>query len=78
MQFIFVCAGWEDNTHDTCFFLEAIDNPNIRLLKPSKGNIIKKKIHVILRGNFNVFVTIIMTNFSLENNLQIHYRGKYI
>jgi hypothetical protein len=43
MQFIFVCAGWEDNTHDTCFFLEAIGNPNIRLLKPLKGNIIKKK-----------------------------------
>ena len=42
MQFTFVCAGWEDNTHDTCFFLEATGNPNIRLLKPSKGNIIKK------------------------------------
>jgi hypothetical protein len=34
MQFTFVWAGWEDNAHDTCIFLKAIENRNIKFPKP--------------------------------------------
>jgi hypothetical protein len=37
MQFTFVWAEWEGSAHDTRIFLEAIDNPNIRFLKPPEG-----------------------------------------
>jgi hypothetical protein len=34
MQFTFVWVGWEGSAHDTKIFLEAIDNPNIKISKP--------------------------------------------
>jgi hypothetical protein len=37
MQFTFFCAGWEGSAHNTRIFLEAIDNLNIRFLKPLEG-----------------------------------------
>jgi len=37
MQFKFVWAGWEGSAHNTRIFLEAIDNLNIRFLKPPEG-----------------------------------------
>jgi hypothetical protein len=37
MQFTFVWARWKGSAHDTRIFLEAIDNPNIRFLKPPEG-----------------------------------------
>ena len=36
MQFIFVWAEWKSSAHDAIIFPEAIDNPNIRFLKPLK------------------------------------------
>jgi hypothetical protein len=38
MQFTFVWAGWEDNAHDTCIFLKAIENRNIKFPKPPEGS----------------------------------------
>ena len=37
MQFMFVWAGLEGSAHDTCIFLEAIDNSNIKFPKPLEG-----------------------------------------
>jgi hypothetical protein len=36
MQFIFVWAEWKSSAHDAIIFPEAIDNLNIRFLKPLK------------------------------------------
>jgi hypothetical protein len=36
MQFTFVWAEWKSSAHDARIFLEVIDNPNIRFLKPPK------------------------------------------
>jgi hypothetical protein len=38
MRFIFVWAGWESSAYDTQFFLEAVDNPHIKVLKPPEGS----------------------------------------
>jgi len=38
MQFTFLWAGWEDSAQDTRIFLEAIDNKNIKFLKPPEGS----------------------------------------
>jgi len=37
MQFIFVWARWEGSAHDTCIFLETIDNSSIKFPKSPKG-----------------------------------------
>jgi hypothetical protein len=36
MQFTFVWVEWKSSAHDARIFLEVIDNPNIRFLKPPK------------------------------------------
>jgi hypothetical protein len=36
MQFIFVWVEWKSSAHDAIIFPEAIDNLNIRFLKPLK------------------------------------------
>jgi len=38
VQFIFVWAGWESSAYDTQIFLEVIDNPHIKVLKPPEGS----------------------------------------
>jgi hypothetical protein len=38
MQFMFLWARWEGSAHDTRIFLEAIDNKNIKFLKPPEGS----------------------------------------
>lgn len=37
MQFIFVWVRWENSAHNTWIFLDAIDNHNIKILKPLEG-----------------------------------------
>lgn len=37
MQFIFVWVRWGKSVHDTQIFLDAIDNHNIKFLKPLEG-----------------------------------------
>ena len=34
----FVWAGRESSAYDTQFFLEAVDNPHIKVLKPPEGS----------------------------------------
>jgi len=44
MQFTFMWAGWEGNTHDTRIFLEAIENRNIKFPKPLEGSYTTKLV----------------------------------
>jgi hypothetical protein len=42
IQLTFVWAGWENSAYDTCIFLEAINNINIKFSKPLKGSYLRK------------------------------------
>jgi hypothetical protein len=67
MCFTFVWAGWEGTTHDTCIFLKAIRNEELRFSHPSRG------LYLIKITIMNYTFKNIYFNIFYECYLHIYY-----
>ncbi|KAL5570223.1 hypothetical protein UlMin_026798 [Ulmus minor] len=81
MLFTFVWPGWEGSAHDTCIFLEALRNPDIKFPKPPPHSSLRSVIERCFgvwkarwqiladmpRYKFDSPVAIIMISMALQN-----------